>query len=215
MCIFTGFAPKVAWDPIRDRLVGIVLGIVVSSIVFHYIWPERAGDQFRASLARTLRDLARLLLVPSAGDPQMEQQAVSRLRGEITKEFDNVRGLSGLAAFEAETDRVTGFPVSRLEAMVHDAQGLYVVAASLSGETALKEWARVETSSKEAEATLRANAAEELRRVANFVESGRRQESELEASPSKWEQATNQTMRDDRPRLVKQLVAQVQHLARA
>jgi multidrug resistance protein MdtO len=215
MCIFHGFAPKVEFDTIRDRLVGIVLGIVVSSVVFHYIWPERAGDQFRAGLARTLRDLARLLVVPGVGGPQMEQPAIGALRGEITKEFDNVRSLSGLAAFESETDHVTGLPISRLEAMVHHAQGMYLVATSLSGETALKEWARIETSAKEAEAALRASAAEELRRTANFIESGHRQESdELEASLMKWEQAVDQPPRNDRPRLMRQLVAQVQQLAR-
>jgi hypothetical protein len=215
MCIFHGFAPKVEWDPIRDRLVGIVLGIVVSSVVFYYIWPERAGDKFRAGLARTLRDLARLLLVPTVGGPRMEQPAIGALRGGITKEFDNVRGLSGLAAFEAERDPATGLPLSKLEALVHKAQGLYVVATSLSEETALKEWARDETSTKEAEFALRVSAAEEVRRTANFVESGHRQESdELEASRSKWEQGAAQTARNERPRLVRELVAQVQQLAR-
>jgi multidrug resistance protein MdtO len=215
MCIFNGFAPKIEWDPIRDRLVGIVLGIFVSSVVFHYIWPERAGDQFRAGLARTLRDLARLLQVPSVGGPQLEQTAIGALRGELTKDFDNVRRLSGLAAFEAEKDPATGLALSRLEAMVSHAQGLYLVAMSLSGETALAEWARVETTAKEAEAALRASVAEELRRTADFVESGRRQESdELEASLLKWHQATGQAMKNDRLRLVRQLVAQAQQLAR-
>jgi multidrug resistance protein MdtO len=216
MCIFHGFAPKVEWDPIRDRLVGIVLGIVVSSVVFHYIWPERAGDQFRAGLARTLRNLARLLLVPSVGGPQMEQPAIGALRGEITKEFDTVRGLSGLVALEEETDPATGVPLSKLERMVHNAQGLYLVAMSLSEEPALKEWARVETSTKEAEAALRASAAEELRRTAVFVESGHRQESdELESSLRKWEQAAGQATGNERSRLVREVVAHVQQLARS
>jgi multidrug resistance protein MdtO len=216
MCIFNGFAPKVEWDPIRDRLVGIVLGIVVSSVVFYYIWPERAGDQFRAGLARTHRDLAKLLVVPNVGGTQMDQPAIDALRCEITKDFDNARRLSGLAAFEAETDPATGLPLSKLEAMVHEAQSLYVVATNLSGETALEKWAGVETSVQEAEAALRASAAEELRRIANFVESGHRQESdELEASRSKWERASSQAMTDERPRLVRELVAQVKHLARA
>jgi uncharacterized membrane protein YccC len=44
MCIFQGFAPKTEFDPIRNRLVGIALGIVVTSIVFHYVWPEHEAD---------------------------------------------------------------------------------------------------------------------------------------------------------------------------
>ncbi len=41
LSLFQGFAPATDFDVIRDRLVGIVLGIVVLSLVFHYLWPER------------------------------------------------------------------------------------------------------------------------------------------------------------------------------
>ena len=44
LCIFQGFAPDTDFDTIRNRLVGIVLGIVVTSIVFRYLWPERESD---------------------------------------------------------------------------------------------------------------------------------------------------------------------------
>ena len=47
MCIFQGFAPDTEFHIIRDRVVGIVLGIVVTSIVFHYLWPERAANEVR------------------------------------------------------------------------------------------------------------------------------------------------------------------------
>ena len=40
MCIFQGFAPDTNFTTIRDRLVGIVLGLVVSSTIFLYLWPE-------------------------------------------------------------------------------------------------------------------------------------------------------------------------------
>ncbi len=44
MCILQGFAPDTHFAPIRDRLVGIVLGILVTSIVFHYLWPEHEAN---------------------------------------------------------------------------------------------------------------------------------------------------------------------------
>ncbi len=40
MCVLQGFAPDTDFDKIRDRLVGIVLGIVVTTLVFRYVWPE-------------------------------------------------------------------------------------------------------------------------------------------------------------------------------
>lgn len=41
MCIFQDFAPGTNFTTIRDRLVGIVLGVVVSSVIFNVLWPER------------------------------------------------------------------------------------------------------------------------------------------------------------------------------
>ena len=45
MCIFQGFAPDTDFNTIRNRTVGIVLGILVSSIVFQYLWPEREVER--------------------------------------------------------------------------------------------------------------------------------------------------------------------------
>ena len=47
MCLLQGFAPDTAFDEIRDRLVGILLGIGVTTLVFRYVWPERAIDPKR------------------------------------------------------------------------------------------------------------------------------------------------------------------------
>ena len=86
MCIFQGYKPGTDFDTIRDRLVGIVLGLVVSTVVFHYIWPEHAVDRLRAALARALRNLARLLVIPGIGATiETERQAAAQLRSEITK----------------------------------------------------------------------------------------------------------------------------------
>lgn len=42
LSVFQGYAPDTDLDKIRDRVVGIILGIVVAALVFHYVWPERA-----------------------------------------------------------------------------------------------------------------------------------------------------------------------------
>jgi len=38
---FQGYAPDTDLDKIRDRVVGILLGIVVTGLIFNYVWPER------------------------------------------------------------------------------------------------------------------------------------------------------------------------------
>ena len=46
MCIFLGFAPDTDFNTIRNRVVGIFLGILVTSVVFYNLWPERqAGGE--------------------------------------------------------------------------------------------------------------------------------------------------------------------------
>jgi uncharacterized membrane protein YccC len=40
--VFQGFAPDTDLDNVRDRVVGILFGLIVTGVVFHYISPERA-----------------------------------------------------------------------------------------------------------------------------------------------------------------------------
>jgi multidrug resistance protein MdtO len=39
--VFQGFAPDTDLDNVRNRVIGILLGLIVSGLVFQYIWPER------------------------------------------------------------------------------------------------------------------------------------------------------------------------------
>ena len=38
--VFQGYAPDTDLDNVRDRVVGILFGLIVTAFVFHYIWPE-------------------------------------------------------------------------------------------------------------------------------------------------------------------------------
>jgi uncharacterized membrane protein YccC len=40
--IFQGYAPDTDLDNVRDRVIGILFGLIVTGLVFRYIWPERA-----------------------------------------------------------------------------------------------------------------------------------------------------------------------------
>jgi uncharacterized membrane protein YccC len=39
--VFQGYAPDTDLDNVRDRVVGILFGLIVTGFVFRYIWPER------------------------------------------------------------------------------------------------------------------------------------------------------------------------------
>jgi multidrug resistance protein MdtO len=47
--VFQGYAPDTDLDNVRNRVVGILFGLIVTGLIFHYIWPERARIEFRAS----------------------------------------------------------------------------------------------------------------------------------------------------------------------
>src|SRR5215468_694715 len=42
LSMFQGYAPDTDLDKIRDRTVGILVGIAVTTVIFYYVWPERA-----------------------------------------------------------------------------------------------------------------------------------------------------------------------------
>jgi multidrug resistance protein MdtO len=58
MCLLQGFGPGTDFDTIRDRIVGILLGIVVMTLIFCFIWPERPEDRLHPALGRALRKTA-------------------------------------------------------------------------------------------------------------------------------------------------------------
>ncbi|MBN3767304.1 FUSC family protein [Burkholderia sp. Ac-20365] len=61
----SGFGPSTDLTEIRDRAIGIVIGIVVSAVVYAYIWPESEAGTIRQKLADSLREAGKLVR-PSA-----------------------------------------------------------------------------------------------------------------------------------------------------
>jgi multidrug resistance protein MdtO len=83
-----GFAPSADLTEFRDRFVGIVFGVVVMTLVFAFVWPERAGEGAGRSLAAALRRMAEL--ARGLGDPRAQRAAAWRALDEA----DRLRELS-------------------------------------------------------------------------------------------------------------------------
>jgi uncharacterized membrane protein YgaE (UPF0421/DUF939 family) len=43
MCVLQGFGPDTDFNKIRDRVVGILFGIAVTTLVFRYLWPDHVA----------------------------------------------------------------------------------------------------------------------------------------------------------------------------
>nr|WP_246237942.1 FUSC family protein [Pseudomonas akapageensis] len=65
LALLEQFGPSIDLTEIRDRLVGIVLGVLVSTLVHGLMWPESEGDSLRRRLAAALQSIAGLLRAPA------------------------------------------------------------------------------------------------------------------------------------------------------
>ncbi len=83
------YAPANDLTVLRDRVVGIILGNVVMTIVFSTLWPQSAAVRVRLAIAQVLRALSTLLLSKANASANREQAA----RGLVTAEhFRTLRG---------------------------------------------------------------------------------------------------------------------------
>jgi multidrug resistance protein MdtO len=96
-----GYGPPDNIDPIRDRFIGIVLGICIVTTVFALIWPESADLIVRERLAACLRSIARLLRVGQANNgTQNWSSQREQLELEIASRLSEVNSYEEQAAFE-------------------------------------------------------------------------------------------------------------------
>ena len=100
--VLQGYGPSTDLTVLRDRVIGILLGNVVMSVVFSVLWPTSAAERARACMAAALRTLGRLLT--DAARPETGTRlAVIRALGQAQL-FDAVAAfeLRLLAARQAE-----------------------------------------------------------------------------------------------------------------
>ena len=108
--ILQDYAPATDLTVLRDRVVGILLGNVVMTLVFTLLWPESARSRFMAAVRETLRAVGILLESPGRARMQVVQSLVKAqhyaeigefelhlLPGHLRNSDDELRRLSGAA----------------------------------------------------------------------------------------------------------------------
>src|SRR5262249_38627500 len=73
-CVLQNYGPYTELRVVRDRLIGILLGLAVFGLINNKLWPVKALGGTRAKLASALRALAKL-----AGLPDETKELTSRL----------------------------------------------------------------------------------------------------------------------------------------
>ncbi|WP_145577609.1 FUSC family protein [Yersinia mollaretii] len=72
IALLADFGPTTDLMEIRNRLIGILFGVIVTTLIHTLIWPERAGNSLRQSSVGVLRGMADLFSVPR--DIPVQQQ---------------------------------------------------------------------------------------------------------------------------------------------
>ncbi|MEJ1975280.1 MAG: FUSC family protein [Acetobacteraceae bacterium] len=110
--VLQGYGPATDLTVLRDRVVGILLGNILMSLVFSAVWPVSAVDQARSALAAVLNALGQLLT--------SETRSKAGPRLVVIRTLGGARRFAAIAAFERrvlpEGDRpMGGVPVNSLD----------------------------------------------------------------------------------------------------
>jgi uncharacterized membrane protein YccC len=129
--VFQGYAPDTDLDNVRNRVVGILFGLIVTAVVFYYIWPEHAVDRLRDALRQALRQLSQLLRT-DGGKPEPEA-----LVAKVSTELAQAQRQAELAAFEfKESAAPDQASKSKLENILAHAEEIFASVKSLIGDAA-------------------------------------------------------------------------------
>jgi multidrug resistance protein MdtO len=124
-----GYGPPEKIDPLRDRFIGIVIGIVIVTVVFALIWPESADLSARERLAACLRTIARLLHLGQANTgSQNSSSQREQLELEIASRLSEASSYQEQAAFEALLYGSESSQVSRSEETSAGVEEIYVAS---------------------------------------------------------------------------------------
>jgi multidrug resistance protein MdtO len=137
--VLNDYGPTIELTPARDRIVGILLGNVLITIVFSVMWPVSALVGARQVLAQALGALSEL--VRNATQPLVD------IRLTAVQKITEARRLVSIAAFETHLlqrgDRTETLEEAAVRSLDRLAAATFVVAAQPS-QTALGETARTQ-----------------------------------------------------------------------
>jgi multidrug resistance protein MdtO len=84
----------------RDRVAGVLLGLLMMWLIFDQLWSAPAGLEMRRSFVRTFRLLAQLAREPIDTNLRAATERIYALRETIDTLFDKVRSLADGVLFE-------------------------------------------------------------------------------------------------------------------
>ena len=124
MGLLQTYSPANDLTVLRDRIVGILLGNVVMTLVFSSLWPESAITRLRSASADALRGIAALLRSPRDAATNRQRtvvalaqadnfEALSRFEVEMLPRQTHLPDLHGIERLAGAAFVATGEPLAR------------------------------------------------------------------------------------------------------
>jgi multidrug resistance protein MdtO len=159
--VFQGFGPAVSATVLRDRLIGVALGLIVFGLLEHVLWPVRAADRMRERLADVLRSLAGLAL--SCAKPGgLRSSEVDARRRLISQQVADVQGFIESSKFEPNAVGATA-----IQQLTGDAQTVFLILLAIA-----RHEGELPQSAREAILRLPTEAAAALEALAEHLRRG-------------------------------------------
>jgi multidrug resistance protein MdtO len=125
------FGPYSDLTEIRDRMLGILMGVAVSLIISSTLWPERETATLNASLRRVLHSIANLVRPHVGGDPAGRDPAMGAARLQAWSLVSQSRDVQLRAAFEPSPLGVDSLLASQAEESLTHAPDAILAASWL------------------------------------------------------------------------------------
>src|SRR5262249_25088539 len=95
LCVLHGFSPSTDMVVARDRLIGILLGNAIVSVVFANLWPVPVQRPIAQALANATKALSLLLTLDGTAEARRRER--DRLVQALYEQLARARRLAGLA----------------------------------------------------------------------------------------------------------------------
>jgi len=209
-----GFAPDTDLHNVRDRVVGILLGLAVTGFVFHYIWPEWAVDRLQGILRQASRQLERLLAIPGLETPLPEARPKAEaLIAEILRNINQAQREAELARFEMDEPRAreTVSPV-QMENTISRMKQILSLATSLTSDSVWQEWQQMSSEAKASESELRKAVARRMASAANS-DDATETNADLSGALARWTETVRRfSLEGSRTALLSQIATEAQKI---
>jgi multidrug resistance protein MdtO len=140
--VLQGYGPATDLTVLRDRMIGILLGNIVITIVFSSIWPESAQSGVRTAIADALRAIGSVIGRQGAPDEASARAVQAMVRADHFRQlsFFELRMLPSLASASRNIPTVSSVERMAGAAFVvaSDSLGPY---AKLESTTPIVQWA--------------------------------------------------------------------------